>query len=128
MKNSTNHWLQAAKDDLSVIDSIISNVDLTHIVAFHAQQAIEKCLKAVCEEHNIQIPRIHKLDYLYGQTREFLNIKIENQILNDLDALYIDSRYPGNFGLMPYGKPSIEDSIKYRSAAKVLYDYLMASI
>jgi hypothetical protein len=44
------------------------------------------------------------------------------------DNLNIDSRYPGNFGLMPYGKPSNEDAIKYRSAANVLYDYLMASI
>jgi len=34
-----------AKDDLSVIEEIIDREDLTHMVAFHSQQAIEKSLK-----------------------------------------------------------------------------------
>ena len=34
---------------------------LSHIVAFHAQQCVEKVFKAVLEEHKIEVPRIHSL-------------------------------------------------------------------
>jgi len=42
MKKLTEEWLKAAKDDLNVIERIIDDVHLSHIVAFHAQQCIEK--------------------------------------------------------------------------------------
>ncbi len=42
MKVLTEAWLKAAKNDLDVIDRIIEDNHLSHIVAFHAQQAVEK--------------------------------------------------------------------------------------
>jgi len=30
-----------------------------------------------------------------------------------LDELYIDSRYPGDMGLLPHGKPSLEDAQEF---------------
>jgi len=53
MKNLTEAWLVAAKNDLDVIDRIIGADYLSHIVAFHAQQSVEKCFKALMEEHDI---------------------------------------------------------------------------
>ncbi len=53
MKSLTKAWINAAKDDLDVINRIIEDVHLSHIVAFHAQQSVEKCFKAVMEEHNV---------------------------------------------------------------------------
>ena len=47
MKNQTREWLKAAEDDLNVISLIQTREDLTHIVAFHAQQATEKAFKGV---------------------------------------------------------------------------------
>jgi len=38
MKKLTEEWLKAAIDDLNVIERIIDDVHLSHIVAFHAQQ------------------------------------------------------------------------------------------
>ncbi len=40
MKETTSAWLFAAKDDLLLIEQIYQNEALTHLVAFHAQQAI----------------------------------------------------------------------------------------
>lgn len=37
MKKISEEWLIAAMDDLSVIDKIISDEHLTHMVAFHSQ-------------------------------------------------------------------------------------------
>ena len=47
MTKITAEWLKAANDDLLVIESIIKNEFLTHMVAFHAQQCVEKCFKAI---------------------------------------------------------------------------------
>ncbi len=50
MRQATEAWLAAADDDLMAIESLMVNASLSHIVAFHAQQAIEKVMKAVFEE------------------------------------------------------------------------------
>ena len=46
MKPSTQEWLSRAKDDLDVAEKIQDCPHLTNMVAFHAQQAIEKSFKA----------------------------------------------------------------------------------
>lgn len=42
MKKITEEWLNSASDDLKMINKAIDDASLTHQVAFHAQQAIEK--------------------------------------------------------------------------------------
>jgi len=49
MSKLYHEWIKAASDDLLVIEKIIDNEELTHIVAFHSQQAIEKSLKSLLE-------------------------------------------------------------------------------
>ncbi len=44
MRETTREWLSRAKDDLDVIAEIKNKQHLTNMVAFHAQQAIEKSL------------------------------------------------------------------------------------
>ena len=41
------HWLKAAYDDIIVMNSIVTNDLVTHMTAFHAQQSVEKSLKAI---------------------------------------------------------------------------------
>mgnify|MGYP001371865132 CR=1 FL=1 len=65
MKVLTQEWLKASRDDLEVIQEILEREDLTHIVAFHAEQCVEKAFKAVLEEKCMEIPKIHNLVTLY---------------------------------------------------------------
>jgi HEPN domain-containing protein len=53
MKKISEEWLKAAKDDLNVIERILDDEHLTHMVAFHSQQCIEKSLKAIIEEYEM---------------------------------------------------------------------------
>jgi HEPN domain-containing protein len=39
--------------------------------------------------------------------------KLDYTMLSMLDELYIDSRYPGDMGLLPHGKPSLEDAQEF---------------
>ena len=112
MRDFTKEWLKAAVDDLITIDEIIDNISLTHVVAFHSQQCIEKIMKALVEEYEIDIPKIHKLVKL--------NVIIDNKLdidnvdmLKRLDTLYIESRYPGDMGLLPNGKPTLEEAKEF---------------
>ncbi len=114
-------WLKASNDDLSVIAKIIDDANLTHIVAFHSQQAIEKSLKAMIEFDNKKVPKVHKLQTIVDSVD--LDLEIDDTILQLLDKLYIDSRYPGNFGLLPYGKPLLKDSEVFYQLAKDIFNY-----
>jgi HEPN domain-containing protein len=110
MKNQTREWLKAAKDDLNVISLIQAREDLTHVIAFHAQQAIEKTFKGVLEEFEIPVIKSHNLQYLYYTVSETINLELDLKLLATLDSLYIESRYPGSMGLLPEGKPSLTEA------------------
>jgi HEPN domain-containing protein len=122
MKEVTEEWLNAAKDDLLVNERISSEPLLTHMVAFHAQQCIEKSLKAILEEHEVGSVRVHNLERLIELTSGYLHLNIDIVTIEKLDKLYIDSRYPGDLGLLPDGKPTTKDSEEFNCLAKSVYE------
>ncbi len=124
MKKITEDWLKAAKDDLLVIEKIISDEKLTHMVAFHSQQAIEKSLKSVIEEYEITSVKIHNLIRLLSIISEKIEIDVDLEVIETLDKLYIDARYPADFGLLPDGKPDLHDAKQFRDTAQSIYTYV----
>lgn len=121
MKAITKEWLKAANDDLLLIEKIISDEHLTHLAAFHAQQSIEKSFKAVIEEHELELEKIHNLQRLYKSIEKQIDLNIDMQLIKMLDKLYISSRYPGDLGLLPEGKPTLEDVKEFFDFAKDIY-------
>ena len=101
---------------------IISSEHLTPVIAFHSQQAIEKSLKALMEEHQIEFKKTHDLIYLYKIITIHFELKIDVRILRIINELYIDSRYPGDLGLLPNGKPTKGDAKKFFDIAQNVYD------
>jgi HEPN domain-containing protein len=121
MKEITKDWLRSAEDDIKIIGRIIDDDSLTHQVAFHAQQAIEKALKAVMEEYEVKIIRTHSLETLFAQLNLFIQLSVDITIIKKLDQLYIDARYPGNLGLLPNGKPGMRESESFQKTAEEIY-------
>jgi HEPN domain-containing protein len=121
MKEISHEWLRKAQDDLDVIEEIKNKKHLTNMVAFHAQQAIEKSLKAIIDEFNLGFVKIHQIERLLEIVKEHLEAKIDNEIVQMLDSLYIESRYPVDIGLLPDGKPSEEDANKFFEFAILIY-------
>jgi len=114
-------WLDSAEADLKTIERILDEVGLTHVVAFHAQQSVEKCLKALLELQNRPVPKEHSTIRLYGLVAEVLNVELDRDILTDLDDLYINARYPGELGLLPHGRPTLEDARQFYHFAADVY-------
>lgn len=128
MKEITKEWLKLANDDLSLIEQIINEEHLTHLAAFHAQQSIEKCLKAIIEENELELEKIHNLQKLLNIIKSKIHLTIDIEIFKTLDRLYISARYPGDLGLLPDGKPTIEDTNKYFQFAKNIYEQVKQAL
>lgn len=122
MKLITKEWLNRASDDLTVIEEIIDNHDLTNMVAFHAEQAVEKTLKAVIEEFEIEFIKTHQLEFLLDRVKPHLTFEVDLITIKRLDEVYIATRYPSDLGLMPYGKPTAEDAQQFHEFAKNFYN------
>lgn len=124
MKQITRDWLEAASLDIESTGYLLPNERLTGQVAFHCQQAIEKSLKALIEEKGDRIPRIHSLSKLFDLCSAYLDIQPDDTLVIALDSLYIESRYPGEFGLLPDGKPTRKQAQLFYDFAKEVYSLI----
>jgi len=119
--NKTKEWLYFAYSDILTCERILYDEMLSNIVAFHAQQAVEKSFKALIIHKKDKVPKQHDLIRLYKRIEFYLDID-DDSILDDLNKLYIESRYPSSFGLLPYGKPTLEDAKKFYEFANEIFD------
>ena len=127
MRSQAKAWLVLARDDLEVAEQIIDREDLTHMVAFHCQQAIEKSFKAILEEHEQSAPRVHDLITLRNQIEGYMELDLDSDLLFQLNELYVDARYPSDMGLLPSGKPPVELSRKMRDFARSIWEQVEQS-
>jgi HEPN domain-containing protein len=129
MKEASQEWLSAAQDDLKTITHLENDEGLTNISAFHAQQGIEKCLKAIIEEYELGAVKVHNLRWLFALCESYLPIGEEDKkLITLLDRLYLDARYPGERGLLPNGKPTLSDARQFAQFACHIYDRCSARL
>ncbi len=125
MKRKVREWIELAGTDLAAAKKLVDDESLTAIVSFHAHQCIEKSFKAILENDEQLIPKIHDLIRLHHEidnlTKFIGNQNIVEEILDDLSRLYIDSRYPALTGYTPYGRPSVDDAKRYLEAAGLIF-------
>ena len=115
MKQTTKDWITAAKDDLLAAKILGYDVRITNLAAFHCQQCLEKCFKAMIEEMDKLSIKSHDLIRLHLNANIQLSIS-DLVLLGIINEVYIDARYPGDLGLLPHGKPTvseIEDFINF---------------
>jgi HEPN domain-containing protein len=121
MKPTTNEWLTAAEDDLIAAQKLKSEERLTNLVAFHCQQCIEKCFKALIEEQDKTALKSHDLFRLQIYANFQLD-ESDTQLLGIINEVYIDARYPGDMGLMPSGKPTLKEVEQFILFSKAIFD------
>ncbi len=121
-------WLESAEMDLENIRIITGNEFLTPVSIFHSQQCIEKVFKAVLELRGMAIPKTHDLLRLFSLASDFFHSEIDIVVLQKLNDVYIDSRYPGDFGLLPDGKPSIDEAEGFYQFARSIFNIVKGSI
>lgn len=123
MKPATIDWIELAKRDFSAAKKLAEDEYLSNVCLFHCQQTIEKMFKAILEEQGTRIPKIHSVITLHAMLpTEFRNTFIIDQDeLGLLDDIYIDSRYPGEIGLLPNGYPTKSDAQNVLDITEKIY-------
>jgi HEPN domain-containing protein len=124
MKKQTEDWILLADRDLYTAELLTKDDHhLTNIIAFHCQQTIEKYLKAYFIEKDIPLVKTHDLIKLNGLIQERSDIGIDEDKLLAINEVYIDSRYPGELGLLPDGLPAdgqVKEFIEYAKEIKAI--------
>ncbi|MDI6736329.1 MAG: HEPN domain-containing protein [bacterium] len=96
---SPEDWLIHAKSDLTLAKLGLSQDVLWEQICFHAQQAVEKSLKAILLFFKIDFPFTHDLEELLD-TFEHAGISIPSEFLEVgvLTPYAVETRYPGFWG------------------------------
>ena len=94
-----DEWLRKAEDDIRVID-LLNREDpqLVNPMAFHAQQAVEKLLKAVLTWHQIPFPKTHDIERLLVLVASAAPELADGLSEASMLTVYgVESRYPGDY-------------------------------
>lgn len=92
------NWLFRAKEDIAVIGSLLKTDPVLYAstICFHAQQAVEKYLKAFLIYHNVDFPRTHDVDFLLLECKK-IDSKDFDIDLGSLSDFGVNIRYPDDF-------------------------------
>lgn len=105
MKKRVEQWLHFAQIDIESAKALNEKEYLTQTAAFHCHQAVEKLLKSLIENQEENVPRIHNLEVLFGILENRISLPIDEEVLVQINEVYIDTRYPSDAGLIPKGRP-----------------------
>jgi HEPN domain-containing protein len=98
LREDVERWLRFARADIVLAESI--NRDPTHpphLACYHAQQGVEKSLKAGLLWSAIEPPRRHDLDQLRVLLPQSWMIHNLHPDLGELTEWCVEARYPGDW-------------------------------
>jgi HEPN domain-containing protein len=122
MRKEAEQWLKIAKEELQSAEYLFEK-RLFRMVCYHSQQAVEKVLKSLLSEHEVDVPRVHNLLDLNNAIKR---LGYESG-LTDEEVIFLNSiyraRYPSDLGLIPSGDPTELDAQKALIVAKTIVSW-----
>lgn len=96
IRELTSGWLDSARGDLAAARHLLEEDDffIYRIPAFHAQQAVEKVIKALLTRLQIDFPRTHDVQRLQRLLPPSVSRLGSLTGLDVLSGYAVDSRYP----------------------------------
>jgi HEPN domain-containing protein len=118
------NWLFHANEDVLVIENLFESGSemFSSSICFHAQQAVEKFLKAFLVYHDIDFPKTHDLDFLLLECKK-VNDKIFDIDLGSLTDFGVSVRYPDDFYI-----PDKEQTFFFRDISLKVKEIVVANI
>ena len=110
------NWIFRANEDYAVIKRLEkSGIEFyTSTICFHAQQAVEKYLKAFLIFNDIDFPRTHDVDYLLLECQK-IDDKNFDLDLKSLTEFGVSVRYPDDLYV-----PGVIETKEYIEIAKAV--------
>ncbi len=115
LRDYVEKWLFRANEDLAVIDRLIQSDPQAYAstICFHAQQAVEKYLKALLAWKGVDFPRTHDVDYLLAECRKVASGQFDGIDLKSLTDFGVSVRYPDDFYV-----PDLSETTYYAHVAR----------
>lgn len=115
-------WLKFSDEDLRAADSTLGD-EVFSAACFHAQQAVEKAIKAVLLKKTGKVPRDHSILRLTEKSEDKELFEQHKEKLEFLDKFYVPTRYPDALpGSLPECLPNREDAEKAVESAKEIVE------
>jgi HEPN domain-containing protein/predicted nucleotidyltransferase len=119
MDGILDDWVRQARDELGMARCLLEG-GYHRGACFHAQQAVEKRIKAHLLKAGWRLEKTHNIERLCALAGEY---RIAPALADD-DIAFLDSiyrgRYPAEQGLLPMGDPSKEDAERACAIAAAL--------
>jgi len=118
------NWLFRANEDILVIENLFESEPeiFSSSICFHAQQAVEKFLKAFLVYHDNDFPKTHDLDFLLLECKK-INDKIFDIDFGSLTDFGVSVRYPDDFYI-----PDKEQTFFFRDISLKVKEIVEANI
>jgi HEPN domain-containing protein len=124
MSNPTDPlaWMQRAEEDWLLARSALRRkVPLIYGTTFHAQQCVEKYLKALLLSCRQAFPRTHDLIALYDLcVRNSISIPVDQDKLERLAAYAVQVRYPGEDPTLDEAREAVQIAQEVRRWARAV--------
>jgi HEPN domain-containing protein len=99
IRQIVGQWIDKAEQDFNAAETLFAGKHpLLYPVCFHAQQTVEKFLKACLTRHQIEFPKTHSIAQLLNlveSTDAALSETLKGAIA--LTTYGVDIRYPGDY-------------------------------
>ena len=125
-REEAERFMRLARRDEAAFRALLTSSTVDFAVAcFHAQQAIEKALKAVMFLHGLEFRRTHDLEELAGTLADVnIDIPLDGEELRRLTPYAVEFRYDDE--PMPLVSP--EQAISYASRVLAWADKTLANL
>ena len=92
-------WVEKAEEDFRTAEHmLLLDESCPHgIVCFHAQQCVEKYLKALLVLHGVPFPKIHDLLELLPLLPKTVVLGVQAADVAELNRYVVEGRYPGEW-------------------------------
>lgn len=112
-------WAARADDDLKVAEHTLKLGDEcpTEIVCFHAQQCVEKYIKALLIHRGIEYPKTHDIEALLARFNDHPLPEVSPETQRRLTSYATATRYPGPDEPIPLREA--EQAVAYARVIKV---------
>lgn len=123
MRKEAEAWLRISAEDLQSAEVLFER-KLFRMACYHAQQSVEKILKALLADREVDFPRTHNLLDLNNAIKKLGY----PALITDEDAVFLNSiyraRYPSEAGLLPFGEPLEKDAEQALKTAREVADWM----
>jgi HEPN domain-containing protein/predicted nucleotidyltransferase len=111
MRGAAREWLKEAEGEMEMA-RYLAGGGYFKGACYHAQQSIEKSVKAMLLAQGWTLEKTHSLERLVALADQ-RGVTLD---VSDEDVVFVDSiyrgRYPAEAGLLPFGEPSPEDAAR----------------